>query len=425
MNQETIVLAIFALTYLLIISEMVHKTVAALLGALLMMVYGVIEYGSIGSLIDFRILTVVLGIFITINVVEKSGLFEYLSIKALKLTKGNPVKLLFTLIFLGITISVIFTEIPTCIILGTLILKISKRININPIPYLITIAMVVDIGGLLTPISSLQNIMISSAIDIRFTEFTFFMLPLWLLLLFGSMFFFRLIFRKDLIHNITAEELDKLMKLDEREEIKSWKLFKRSCVILSLIIVFFFLQDITGIGSEVVAMTGAIVMLLLSSVNPDEVFAKIEWSVLAFFIGIFIVIGGVEKVGLLEKIALMISNYMHGPMSATTITIAVSAIISSFIDNIPVVAMLLPIAKSLTAMFGINNFILFFAIAAGTNIGGNITPIGSPSNVIILGLAEKEKKSISFAQFIKVGLLYTLMNMAITLAYFFVRINLF
>jgi len=267
--------------------------------------------------------------------------------------------------------------------------------------------------------------MISSAIDIRFTEFTFFMLPLWLLLLFGSMFFFRLIFRKDLIHNITAEELDKLMKLDEREEIKSWKLFKRSCVILSLIIVFFFLQDITGIGSEVVAMTGAIVMLLLSSVNPDEVFAKIEWSVLAFFIGIFIVIGGVEKVGLLEKTALMISNYMHGPMSATTITIAVSAIISSFIDNIPVVAMLLPIAKSLTAMFGINNFILFFAIAAGTNIGGNITPIGSPSNVIILGLAEKEKKSISFAQFIKVGLLYTLMNMAITLAYFFVRINLF
>jgi len=425
MNPETIVLAIFALTYLLIISEMVHKTVAALLGALLMIVYGVIEYGSIGSLIDFRTLTVVLGIFITINVVEKSGLFEYISIKALKLTKGNPFKLLLTLVILGFTISVFFTEIPTAIILGTLILKICKRINLNPIPYLITIAMVVDIGGLLTPISSLQNIMISSSADIRFTDFTLFMLPLWLLLLFSSMIFFKLIFRKDLLHNITAEELDKLMKLDEREEIKSWKLFKRSCVILSLIIVFFFLQDITGIGSEVVAMTGAILMLLLSSVNPDEVFAKIEWSVLAFFIGIFIVIGGVEKVGLLEKTALMISHYMHGPMSATTITIAMSAIISSFIDNIPVVAMLLPIAKSLTALFGIKNFILFFAIAAGTNIGGNITPIGSPSNVIILGLAEKEKKAISFAQFIKVGFLYTLMNMAITLAYFFVRINLF
>ena len=425
MNPETIVLAIFALTYLLIISEMVHKTVAALLGALLMIVYGVIEYGSIGSLIDFRTLTVVLGIFITINVVEKSGLFEYISIKALKLTKGNPFKLLLTLVILGFTLSVFFTEIPTAIILGTLILKICKRINLNPIPYLITIAMVVDIGGLLTPISSLQNIMISSSADIRFTDFTLFMLPLWLLLLFSSMIFFKLIFRKDLLHNITAEELDKLMKLDEREEIKSWKLFKRSCVILSLIIVFFFLQDITGIGSEVVAMTGAILMLLLSSVNPDEVFAKIEWSVLAFFIGIFIVIGGVEKVGLLEKTALMISHYMHGPMSATTITIAMSAIISSFIDNIPVVAMLLPIAKSLTALFGIKNFILFFAIAAGTNIGGNITPIGSPSNVIILGLAEKEKKAISFAQFIKVGFLYTLMNMAITLAYFFVRINLF
>jgi Na+/H+ antiporter NhaD/arsenite permease-like protein len=424
MEQATIALAIFALTYLLIISEMVHKTVAALLGALLMIVYGLVDYNSIGSLIDFRTLTVVLGIFITINVVEISGLFEYISVKALKFTKGDPIKLLSVVIILAITISVIFTEIPTAIILGTLMIKICKRINLSPIPYLIAIAMVVDMGGLLTPISSLQNIMIASVVNIKFSYFTLFMLPLWIALLIGALFFFRFIFKKQLQHKLTKEELDRMMALDENAEIKNKKLFFRSLIILTLIVVFFFIQDYTGIGSEAVAMTGAILMLLLSSVNPDEVFAKIEWSILAFFIGLFIVIGGVEKAGWLEQVALMVSHHMHGTMSATVMTIFTSTFISSFIDNIPVVAMLIPIAQRLTEMFAVKGFLLFFAIAAGTNIGGNITPIGSPSNVIILGIAEKEKKPIRIAEFIKVGALYTLLNIIITLVYFFIRITL-
>ncbi len=424
MEPGTIAIAIFALTYLLIISEMVHKTVAALLGALLMIAYGLIDYGTIGSLIDFKTLTVVLGIFITINVVEISGLFEYISIKALKFTKGNPVKLMYVVIILAMTIPVVFTEIPTAIILGTLIIKICKRINLNPIPYLIAIAMVVDLGGILTPISSLQNIMISSAVNISFSYFTLFMLPLWLLLLACALFFFRFMFRQDLTHELTKGEIDMLMAMDENAEIKSKKLFYRSLIILTLIVVFFFIQDFTGIGSEAVAMSGAILMLLLSSVNPDEVFAKIEWSILAFFVGLFIVIGGVEKAGWLERIAVLISHHMQGPISATILTIFSSTFISSFIDNIPVVAMLIPIAKSLTELFAVKGFILFFAIAAGTNIGGNITPIGSPSNVIILGIAEKEKKPISIAQFMKVGLCYTLMNITLTLSYFFIRISL-
>ena len=425
MSTETIALAIFALTYLLITSEMVHKTVAALIGALLMIVYGIVQYSSIGSLIDFKTLTVVLGIFIIVNVVEKSGLFEYLAVKSLKLARGEQTRLLIALAILGFCISVVFTEIPTAIILGSLMIKICKKINISPIPYLILIAMVVDIGGLLTPISSLQNIMISSFAGIKFIEFTLFMLPLWLTLLVCSIIFFLIVFKKELNQKITNEELDKLMSLDENQEVRNWKLFNRSWVILTLIVVFFFLQDITGIGNEAVAMSGAILMLLLSSVNPDEVFAKVEWSILAFFIGIFIVIGGIEKVGLLDKFAAWISGYMHGAMSGTIITIGVSSIISSILDNIPVIALLIPIAKNLTSMFAIEHNLLYYAIAVGTNVGGNITPIGSPSNIIILGLAEKENRSISFGTFIRIGTMYTLMNIVVSLLYFFIRISFF
>jgi Na+/H+ antiporter NhaD/arsenite permease-like protein len=415
-------LAIFALTYLLIISEMVNKTVAALIGALLMIAYKIIDYNSIGSIIDFKTLTVVLGIFIIINVIEKSGLFEYIAVKVLKLTKGDPFSLMYAIAILGFTITIFFSEIPTALILGTLIIKICKRLNITPIPYLIIIALVVDLGGLLTPISSIQNIMITSAVGIDFIEFTSFMLPLWLALLVGSLIFFRLFFRKELTSKITKEELDKLMNLDENQEVKSWKLFNRSLVILILIMIFFFIQDITGIGNELVAMAGAIIMLLLSSANPDEIFSKVEWSVLAFFIGIFIVIAGIEKAGLLEKFTQVVSVYMHGPISAIIVLIVITALVSSIMDNIPLIALLIPIAKSLTLMFGIQNNILFYAIAVAVSVGGNITPIGSPSNMLILGMAEKEKKPISIGQFIKIGGFYTAVTMAISIVYFFIRI---
>lgn len=425
MANESIAIAIFALTYLLIMSEMVHKTVAALLGALLTIVYGVVEYGSIGSLIDYKTLTVVLGIMITINVIELSGFFEYISIRALKLTKGNPARLLLAVLLLGAFMTVFFTEIPTAIILGTLIIKVCKRLNISPIPYLIGTGMIANIGGMLTPISSLHNIMISSSVGIMFTQFTFFMLPLWIVLVLSSLLFFSIFFRNELKHRITADELDKLLKLDENQEIKNPKLFKRSIIILCLIILFFFIQDFTGIGNEAVAMTGAIIMLLLSSAHPDEIFAKIEWSLLAFFMGLFIVVGGIEHAGILEKFALYISNYMHGMTSASLITITVSSIASGIVDNIPITAVLLPIAKTLTQLFNIPNFILFFAISAGTSIGGNLTPIGSPSNVIILGLAEKEKKTIDFGYFIKIGMMYTAINLTIVLAYFLLRTSIY
>lgn len=425
MASESIAIAIFALTYLLIISEIVHKTVAAFLGALLMVVYGVVEYGTIGSVIDFRTLTIVLGIFIIINVVEMSGLFEYIALKALKFTKGDPFKLLYMTIILGFAISVFFTEIPTAMILGTIIIKISKKLTLNPVPYLLTIALVVDLGGILTPISSIQNIMISSSAGIRFMEFTSFMLPLWIMLMAASFFFFKLFFKKELQkENTSKEDLERLLSLDENLEIKNMKLFKRSLAILSIVMVLFFIQDYTGIRSDAVAMSGAIVMLLLSSANPDEVFAKVEWSVLAFFVGIFIVISGIEHAGILDKFTILISGYMKGAFSAVFTTIAASAFISSFVDNIPMVAMLIPIAKNLTQMLNLDSNILFYAIAAGTNIGGNITPIGSPSNMIIMGMADKEKKNITISDFIKVGLRYTAFTICIALAYFIIRIYL-
>lgn len=252
------------------------------------------------------------------------------------------------------------------------------------------------------------------------------MFPLWILIFFFTIIFFKIYFRNALKNEtITKEELESLINLNEKDEVKDWKLFKRSSILLSIVIIFFFLQDITGIGIEAVAMTGAIIMLLLSSANPDEIFSKVEWSILAFFIGIFIVLGGVEKIGLLEKFTNFIFGYMHSSISAVIILLLATAMISSIMNNIPLVALLIPVAKSLTSLLNLESNILFYAISAATCIGGNITPIGSPSNVIIIGMAQKEKYPINFNDFIKVGSLYTLMGLIIAFLYFLIRINYF
>ena len=425
MTLESIALVIFLLTYMLIMSEMVHKTVAALIGALLMIVYGVVEYNSIGNLIDFKTLTVAVGMMITVNVVKKSGLFEYLSIKAAKLTKGNPTKLMITMVLLATIVSTFFSNITSTLILGTLIVSLCKILDLDFIPYLLIISFTVNIAGILTPVSSLPNIMVSTAAGLSFGDFAINLFILVVLLLASAILFFKVVFKKEFSQKISAEEKKKLMALDENKEIKNKKLFKRSIIILSLIVVFFLIQDFTGIGNEAVAITGAILMLMLSSADPEEMISEVQWSTIAFFVGLFIVIGGIEHVGLLEKMSVMISNFISTEFSAISTILVGSMTTSSIVDNIPITAILIPIIENLNQILQVVGKTLFYPLIVGAALGGNITPIGSPSNVLAMGIAEKNKRKIDFGTFIKYGGSLTIIHIIISLAYFYVRLNFF
>ncbi len=420
MTAESIALAIFALTYLLFMSDMVHKTVAALIGALLMIVYGIVDYNTIGSLIDYKTLTVAVGMMVTVNVVNKSGLFDYIAIKAAKLTKGNPVKLMIVIFLLSVVISTFFSNITATIVLGTLVVSLCKLLDLDFIPYLLIICLSVNIGGILTPISSLPNIMVSTTAGLSFTDFGKNILPLGILLSIATIVFFRVVFRHELNKKITLKDKKHLLGLDEKKQIKSKKLFKRSIIILSLIVFFFLIQDYTGIGNEAVAITGAILMLLLSSADPEEMLSEVQWSTIAFFIGLFIVIGGVEHAGLLDKVSKMIANVIIGPKSGMITILTGSTIASSIIDNIPVTAILIPILKNLNQLLNITGPVLFWPLIVGAGLGGNITPIGSPSNVIAMGIAEKNKKKIGFAHFMKIGGMLAIIQVIISAVYFYI-----
>ncbi|MBD3204678.1 hypothetical protein GF327_10385 [Candidatus Woesearchaeota archaeon] len=418
MTPETTALIIFALTYLLFISEMVNKTVAALLGAMLMVVYGIIDYDIVGTVIDYKTLTVAVGMMIIVNVVKKSGLFEYIAIKAAKMTKGDPFRLMIIIVILSVFISTFFSNITATIVLGTLIVSLCRRLDLEFVPYLFVISLSVNVGGILTPVSSLPNIMISTAAGFSFTDFFRNILVLGILLIFSTIVYFKFIFRKQFNKEITEEEKAKLLNFDETREIKDKKLFTRSIIILILILVFFLIQDFTGIGNEAIAITGAIVMLLLSSADPEEIFSQVQWSTIAFFVGLFIVIGGVEHVGLLETAAHIITRFISGKNSAIFTILGTSTIASSIVDNIPVTAILIPILKNMQGLMDLSNS-LFFPLVVGAGLGGNLTPIGSPSNVIAMGIAKKNNRKIKFMDFVKVGFGLTIIQLVISGVYFY------
>lgn len=418
MTPTQIALLIFSLTYLLFMTKMVHKAVAALLGAMLMVAYGIVPYEEVGQVIDFKTLTVVVGMMITLNVIKGSGLFEYLAIKAAKITKGEPVQLMVMFVVLAVILPAFFSNVISILILGSLLYTICKKLHLDFKSYLLMVTLAVNIGGLLTPISSLPNIMISSVTGLGFSDFFKVMFPLGVILTIVSIIFFRFVFKKAFSEKISKSERGALMNLDENEEIKDHKLFIRSVIILIGIIVMFLAQDITGIGNEAVAIGGAIIMLLLSSKDPEQMISEVQWSTIAFFIGLFVVVGGVEHVGLLETASSFIAEYVHEPITAVLTIISSASFVSSVVDNIPVTAILLPIVKNLNVFLHLSSPALYFAIVTGAALGGNITPVGSPSGVIAMGIAEKYKKKIKFGEFMMIGGTLSIIHIVIAAIYF-------
>lgn len=424
MSQELIALLIFILTYLLFLSGMMNKTVAALLGAMLMVMFGVLSYNEIGMYLDIKTLTVALGMMVVVNVVNRSGLFEYLSIKTIKLTRGDPLKILIMLSLLALPITAFFDNITTALILGSLIITVCKILNLDFVPYLISISIIVNIGSILTPVASLPNMMITTNAGFGFLPFMLYILPLGIIFLVTTLLFFRYQIGKSLKKRIRKTSREELESLNENKAIKDKVLFKRSLVILSFIILAFLIHDRLHVGVEAIALTGAIVMLVLSSADPETILSEVHWSTLAFLVGIFIVVGGVNKVGLLDRFSLMLAQIGKAELSAVMVILGSSAATTTVLNSIPVTAVFIPIVQELAAKISVNPSSLFYALVVAVGLGGNITPIGSASTIITTGIAEKHGRTISFSHYFKIGFVLTLVHLAVSALYFVIRISI-
>lgn len=401
-----VALAVFVISYILIVTEWVPKTLAALIGAVTMLLLGVIQYDNFWHLIDFRTIGIVFALSVIVSVSKKSNLFSFIGIKTIKMAK-DPKKILTVLVVLTTVFSSFLANISAIIIMVTLTFIICKSLKLNPKPFIMAESFATNIGGLVMIISSIPNVIIASASNISFINFTIVTLPLTIVLTVVNIWFFTRFF--NLGH---LEDPDVIDRLDEWSVVEDRRLFWKTAVLIFITLLLFFLSDYIPFTLDIIAISCAIVFLLVTSHSVSTAIHEVEWETLIFFVGLFIMVGALEHIGLLT----MIGNYIEAISSTEAIKNSIvfvsSAFASGLIDNIPLTAAMTPVVTKIAT-----GTLIWFALVFAANLGGNLTPIGSPTNVIAFGIAKKEGVDISFAEYIKKGGLLALILLAISLVY--------
>ena len=420
--MELISILVFFGVIIAIVSEKVHRTAAAMAGAVVLVLTNVLSVEKAISYIDFNTLGVLIGMMTFVAVVKNSGMFEYVAIKAAKVAKGDPWKIMVSFVIITALLSSFLDNVTTVLLIGPMTITIAKMLEISPVPIIVSEIMAADIGGTATMIGDPSNIMIGSASHLTFFQFlantgVVAVLSCTSLIIMG-----RLLYKKKMV---TSEaDLEKIMALDEKKAITDRVLLRKSLIVMVFVIIGFATHDHFGIESSVVAMTAGVVMLLIGKQNLDHVIAEVEWPTLLFFSSLFIVVGGMVETGVVGQMAKLIIDLTAGHEIITMITLLWSAaIISSFLDNIPFVATLIPLVTAM-GQSGIPTEPLWWAISMGACLGGNGTLIGASANVVLSGISNKHGYPISFKGYMKVGYPFMILSISIATVFLVIKYGL-
>lgn len=416
--NQIIAICIFSLVMLAIISEKINRAVAAMTGALLMVIFNIVSFEHGLSHIDFNTIGVLIGMMLFVSVVKNSGLFEYVAILSAKKSKGDPWKIMLCFIILTAILSAVLDNVTTVLLIGPMTIVITQILKINPVPFLITQILASNIGGTATLIGDPPNIMIGSAANLSFIDFVINLGPVVIIILFFTIICFRFMFKKHLY--VDDKYKEEILKLDESKAIKDKPLLIKSIIMIIIILLGFVLHNIIHIESSIIALTGATVMMFIGKQDVDEILSSIEWSTIAFFGGLFVIVGGLVEVGIIDFIASYLINATSGNLALTMLVILwLSAIISSFLDNIPFVATLIPLILTMQAQ-GVDVTPIWWATSLGACLGGNGTLIGASANIVLSNVGDKNGYPISFKSYFKIG--FPLMLLSIVISTFYLLI---
>ena len=420
---------ILLIAYIFIALEKVPKVTIALIGAGLTLLLGLVNQSKIvdGSInphyfanfVDFNVIFLLVSMMILVLITTKSCVFTWIANELLKLTKGSPIKILFALGLFTAVVSAFLDNVTTVILVMPITFAIAKQLELNPIPILITEIVCSNIGGTSTLIGDPPNIIIGSAAGFSFMDFIIELAPVIAIILIVILAFLALVFKKDLI--ATEENMKKVAQIDNSKTITDKKHMIRSMSVLGLVILGFMLHDITHIDTYVVAMIGASILLLFE--KPTEILEKVEWNTIFFFVGLFIIIGGLEASGGIKLMAEWLLKVTNGSQEATSMMILWgSGIISGIIDNIPYTATMSPMLVEIQKTMGADyTYPLWWSLSLGACLGGNMTIIGAAANVIVSENAAKEGHSIGFLQFMKYGVPIVVISLIISSIYVYFK----
>ncbi len=422
--METLAGIIFVLMYVVIVSEKIHRTVAAMLGAILMMLIGILDQETALHHVDFNTLGLLVGMMILVAVTSQTGLFDYVAIKAAKLAKAEPRKLLIYLGLITALFSALLDNVTTVLLMVPVTFSITMKLHLKVVPFLLTQIIASNIGGTATLIGDPPNIMIGMAVqELDFVAFILNLAPIAFLNLAVVLFIMNVIYRKALV---TKPELQReIMAMNEKDALKDMKLLYRCLFVLALTILGFFTHSITHIESSLIALTGGFLILLLAGGSAHLVEAalhKVEWSTIFFFIGLFIAVGGLIETGVIADLAEKAVSLTEGDVVLTSMLILwLSAIVSSVLDNIPFVATMIPLIQNMGAM-GVSNLEpVWWSLALGACLGGNGTLVGASANLIVAAMAAERGVKITFLSYLKVGFGIMLLTILISTVYVYMR----
>ena len=418
-STQIIAIVIFLVTMAAIMTEKLHRTVAAVAGALLLILTGVLSVESGFSYVDLNTLGVLIGMMLFVAVVKNSGIFEYIAIKAAKIAKGRPWPLMVLFALITAVLSAFLDNVTTVLLIGPMTLAITSMLRINPIPFFMTQIMASNIGGTATLIGDPPNIMIGSAAGLSFTDFITTTGVAVLFVLAATIVCFYFIYGRKL--HVEPEAMDSILQLDENKAIKDRSLLIKSVVMILLVVFGFVFHSQLHLESCTIALTAAAVMLLIGRQDVEEIVAGVEWTTILFFTGLFIVVGGLQETGVIQILANGLMDLTEGHMTLTILLILwVSAIVSSFLDNIPFVATLIPLILTMQSS-GVDVTPLWWAVSLGACLGGNGTLIGASANVVLSGISNRHGFPITFASYFKVGFPLMLVSVAISTVFLLLR----
>jgi Na+/H+ antiporter NhaD/arsenite permease-like protein len=409
-------------------SEKVNKTVAALLGASAMIFLHIIPQDEAYHSIDLNVIFLLVGMMIIVHIMSKTGVFQYVAIKLAQIGRGEPLRIMILLGVAAALISALLDNVTTMILMAPVTFLISDELEIDPVPFLILMAISSNIGGTATLVGDPPNILIGSAAGLSFNDFLFNLTPVIAIIMVAYVFTVKWLFRKSF--NVSSDLKARVREIVAIKAIRNWPLLIQSLVVLGSVIGLFLFHHLLGLEAATIALAGAAVLTLISKIEPDEYFQHIEWTTIFFFIGLFIIVEGLVKIGFIEMVANGALSLTKGDMKITTLFILwFSAIFSAVVDNIPYTATMIPIIKHLGASIADQyNVIppvilkpLWWSLALGACLGGNGTVIGASANVIIVGIAKKNGHHISFFHFMKYGIIFTLESMIISTVYVYFR----
>ena len=417
--QQMIAVGVFLLVMAAIISEKVHRSVAELAGAVVLLLTHVLTIETAADYVDLNTIGVLVGMMLFVAVVKSSGLFEYIAIWSAKLTRGQPMAILAVFAVITAVLSAFLDNVTTVLLIGPMTIAITQILEANPVPFLLSQIMASNIGGTATLIGDPPNIMIGSAAGLSFADFIVNTGPVVLIILAVVVAIFFLMYRGNL--HVESENMEKVLTLDEKLTIKDASLLRKSVIMIVLVVVGFIFHAQLGIESATVALTAAGVMLLIGGQDAEDVILGVEWSTILFFIGLFVVVGGLNSTGVIAMLANgMLELVGDNEVLAIVLVLWASALISAFLDNIPFVATLIPMIQTMQ-QGGMDVLPLWWALSLGACLGGNGSLIGASANVVLAGVSAKNGYPITFMSYLKKGFPLMLLSVAICTVYLLIR----